>query len=112
MTLTNAHPLTKTRSRRTALGLALRLRRPRRQPLRVRLRGRQHHVRRAGPKDKSTDEVIELFKDAAAEEEDDEEVQAAVDAVDDFDDTQKDAFADALKAECEGEDDDTKLGDL
>lgn len=62
-------------------------------------------------KGKSTDEVIDLFKDAA-EEEDDKDIKEALKAVEDFDDTQRESFSDALKAQCDGEDDDTKLGDL
>lgn len=62
-------------------------------------------------KGKSTDEVIDLFKEAA-EEEDDQDVKDAVEAVDGFDDEQRDAFASTLKSACEGEDDDTKLKDV
>lgn len=109
MTLTHAHPTTKTRPRRTALGLVFA----------SVILGSTLTACGSGAgdttcgelKDMSTDDVIELAKDAA-EEEGDEDVQDTIDQVDDLGDTEKDAFAEALKAECEGEDDDTKLDDL
>ncbi|WP_148614820.1 hypothetical protein [Nocardioides rubriscoriae] len=62
-------------------------------------------------KGKSTDEVIDLFKDAAKDE-DGQDVKDAVEAVDGFDDEKRDAFANSIKAGCAGEDDDTKLKDI
>ncbi|MDO9456774.1 hypothetical protein [Nocardioides sp.] len=64
-------------------------------------------------KGKSTDDVIKLFKEAA-EDEGGDDADAALEAIkslDDLGDEAKDGFADTLKAQCDGEDDDTKLKD-
>lgn len=111
MTLTNARPQTQTRPRRTALGLVF---------ASLILGGtltacggsEADNTTCGELKGKSTDDAIALFEDAAKEEEDDEAVQQAVDTLKDFDDEQREAFADALKAACDGEDDDTKLKDV
>jgi outer membrane PBP1 activator LpoA protein len=109
VTHTDTQLLTPLRKRRTALGLVL---------ASVVLAGTltacgsdADNTTCGELKGKSTDEVIDLFKDAA-EGEDDQDVKDAVKAVDAFDDEKRGQFADALKAQCEGEDDDTKLKDI
>lgn len=62
-------------------------------------------------KGKSTDGVIDLFRQAV-EEDGDKEAKAALDQVESLPDEAKDTFAETLKAECDGKDDNTKLGDL
>ncbi len=65
-------------------------------------------------KGKSTDEVIDLVKEAAEEEDgqDAQDIKDAVKTIEDAGDEQRDAFAASLKTACDGEDDDTKLKDI